>query len=85
MVNVSNHGEKLKGAPQGGRFDKESDLVDGLDLIYDAGQPLHAGRARREDMAGGTRRRFELSLRYMFGEGEMVGWLAEWNLTNPAD
>ena len=46
MVNVSNHGEKLKGAPQGGRFDKESDLVDGLDLIYDAGQPLHAGRAR---------------------------------------
>lgn len=36
-------------------------------------------------MAGGTRRRFDLSLRYMFGEGEMVGWLAEWNLTNPAD
>lgn len=46
MVNVSNRGEKLKGALQGGRFDKESDLVDGLDLIYDAGQPLHAGRAR---------------------------------------
>ncbi len=34
---------------------------------------------------GGARRRFELSLRYMFGEGEVVGWLAEWNLTNPAD
>lgn len=26
-----------------------------------------------------------LSRWYMFGEDEVVGWLAEWNLTNPAD